>query len=205
MTFLQTDAIRVTARMAYGLAGPDLINTMHLELLSPSAISDAQAVVDVGEFLEVLYLTTDAVMGTFIKYIDYTVQNLTSDSAPLTSGWPTFIDGGSGTQVLPPQVAALMLARTPVSRKFGRVYFAGLTEDGASSGLWSGATLTALTNFAAQLLLTQVRTNGSWRYVVKTVASPVPPTAANSYTAPISAQVIDQARTQRRRSLSFGS
>lgn len=205
MTFNNLDAIRATARMAYGLGGPDLENTMSLELLSPPSLTDAQAQTDIGEFMEVLYSTIQSVMPTGLQFIDITIQNLTADAAPLVAGWPTFVAGLSAGVLTSPQIAALVLARTAVSRKTGRVYVPGMNEAGVQSGVWVGSTLTALQNFAAQLLLTQVRTNGNWRYAVRTRAVVPPPTNINSYDIPISASVILNARTQRRRSLGFGS
>ena len=205
MSFAQTDAIRVSARMSYEAGGQDLINTMHVELLSPSSLTDAEVVEDIGELLEVYYGEIITVQGAATKYVDYTVQNLTADAAPLQSDWPTFVDGDQVLALLPPQIAALILARTSVSRKFGRIYLPGLTEAGTLIDKWDGTTLTALTAFAAELLVTQVLTNGNWRYAVKTALSPDPPTVANSYDIPLTTSLILPTRTQRRRSSSFGS
>lgn len=205
MTFLNTDLIRISANCSFGVGGQDLINVLYAELISPSSLTDAQVLSDVGEVLELWYAPIPGVQNTNIQYVDYTVKNETQDAAPLTSVWPTFTVGSKGSEALPSQIVGLAIMRTAISRKFGRVNIGGLTEIDNATDVWLAPVLTAIGTLITNLLATQVATNGNYRYGVATQAVTPPRTIANSYDAPISGKVIGLCRTQRRRSAFFGS
>lgn len=205
MTFLNTDLIRVSARMNYDTPGPDLVNVMYFEMLSPSSLTDALLVADIGQALEVIYTGVKTVFPTSLVFTDITVKNETQDTAPIVSSWPTYLTGDSAIDPLPSQSAALVVARTNVSRKRGGVYVAGLQETGALGNTWTGGVLTNLIAFAAQLLVTHIMTSGNFRYGVASVNVTPPRDIANSFDVPISAAVVPFVRTQRRRSQGFGS
>jgi len=191
--------------MLFGVGGEDLINVLHFELVSPSSLTDAQVLSDIGEVLELIYAPMVAITWNQVQYADYTVKNVSTVDAPNTAVWPTFTVGGNATQATPPSNAALILARTNVSKKQGRVFVPGLTEAEAGAGVWSIGALTQLTIFGANLLLTHVATNGNYRYGVVTAAVPFPKTILNSFDVPISTAVVTPIRTQRRRALGIGS
>ncbi len=205
MTFLSTDLIRASARMNYSVPGPDLVNVMYFEMVSPSSLADALLVADIGQALEVIYAAVKTTFPTSLVFTDITVKNETQDTAPIVSSWPTFSTGDSTADPFPSQNAGLVVARTNVSRKQGRVYISGNQETGADGNAWAGGVLSNLTAFAAQLLVTHIMTSGNFRYGVASVAVAPPRNIANSFDVPISTAVIPFVRTQRRRSQGFGS
>ncbi len=205
MTFLSTELIRVSARCTFGVAGDDLVNVMYFQLVSPSSLTDAQVLADIGEVLELIYAPIPVLQNVVIQYVDYTVKNETLDAAPLTASWPTFTVGGAAPELLPRQCVALVLGRTAKSRKQGRVNLGGMTEASANGSSWLAAFLTSTGVFAANLLLLHVATNGNYRYGVASAGVTPPRTIANSFDLPISSTVVGLVRTQRRRSPGFGS
>jgi len=205
MTFLNTDLIRISANCSFGVGGDDLINVIYVELVSPSSLSDAFVLADIGEVLELWYAPLLASQNTNITYVDYSVKNETQDAAPLAATWPTFTAGGSAIEALPPQIVALTVMRTAKSRKSGRVNLGGFTEATNSSSDWNPGLQTSIGTFITNLLTTQIVTNGNYRYGVASQAVPPPRDIVNSFDVPISGKLITNLRTQRRRSESFGS
>ena len=205
MAFLATDLIRATARLEFGIPGPDLQNVMYFELISPSSLTDAQVLADIGEVLEIYYTTLLGSMNSQISFVDYAVKNETQDGAPLVALWPTLTVGGSGLEALSNQLVALVVMRTAKSRKSGRVNVGGFTELNLASNIWAAIAITAIGNFITALLTTQVATNGNYRYGVASAGVTPPRTILNSYDAPISGKLITNVRTQRRRSVGFGT
>lgn len=205
MAFANTDLVRATARLKFSTAGQDLQNVMYFELLSPSSLTDTQVLADIGQALEVYYTTLLAQMNDNILFIDYAVKNETADAAPLVATWPTLVNGSSPSEALSNQLVALAVMRTAKSRKSGRVNIGGFIEPSLISNVWAAAAITAMGNLITALLATQVMANGNWRYGVASAGVTPPRTIANSYDAPISGKFIGNVRTQRRRSVSFGS
>lgn len=205
MTFNSTDLIRASARLNYSIGGPDLVNVMYFQMVSPSSLADALVVSDIGQVLELIYGPVVATLNSSVQFTDYTVKNETQDAAPIVAGWPTLTVGGSAIDALPSQVVGLITARTNKSRKQGRVNVSGMAETLVNGNTWIGGGLTNLVSMAAQLLLLHVATNGNYRYGVASQAVLPPRDIVNSWDQPISSAVIAFVRTQRRRSQGFGS
>jgi len=205
MSFADTDLIRTTPRLAFGTPGSDLQNVMYFELLTPASLTNAQVLADMGEVLENIFGPLVTSMNSNVTFVDYVVKNETQDEAPLVDLWPTLTVGGSATEALAQQLAALVVMRTSQSRKSGRVNFGGLTETQLSSSVWTAGAITTLGLVIVQLLATHAVTNGSYRYGVASAGVTPPRTIANSFDAPLSGKFITAVRTQRRRSVGFGT
>lgn len=205
MTVTAGDALRVAARLRFGLGGQELINVTHHVLTIPSSLPDADVLSDMGEVLETYYNTIVARMNDKVLFEDYTVTNVTQDVVLGTDNWPTLIAGTSIIDAFPPQCAALILARTIVPRKQGRIYVPGLAEEGAVGSAWVAGALTDLGNFASKLLLAIVATNGVYSYRVFTRPDDGPPIILAKLDPPTTTAVVPFVRTQRRRSSFFGS
>lgn len=205
MTFLQTDLIRASANLKFNIGGHDLINVMYFELLSPSSLGDSLVLADIGQMFEVYYTILVSTLNLNVQFIDYTVKNETADAAPLTATWPTLTTGSNVNDVLPNQNVPLVIMRTAKSRKSGRVNLGGFSEAAQAGSLWTAPVTTTVGLFITQLLTTQIMTNGNYRYGVASQAVTPPRTIANSFDAPLSGKLIAGVRTQRRRTIGFGS
>ncbi len=205
MTVDAGDVIRVASRMSYGAGGQDLINVTHHELTTPGSLPDADVLTDMGLLMESYYFTIDSLMNDTITFVDYTVTNVTKDVVLGTDNWPTLTVGGSIVDALPPQNAALVLARTSTPRKQGRTYLPGFAEDNTSGSLWIAGTLAALANFAGLMLVSITVGSGTYVYRVFTRPDDGPPIILAKADPPTTVAVIPFVRTQRRRSSFFGT
>lgn len=197
--------LRVAAKLRYDIGGQVLINVMHFKLVTPATLADALVLADIGEVIEVFYNTVLTRINDSVIFEDYTVTDVDRDVILGTDTWPTLTTGSGVDDALPPQNAALVLARTVKPRKQGRVYLPGFVESAASGSAWIPAAVTSLANFAAEMLAGQVVTNGSYAYQVYTRADDGPPIVIAALDDPTTAAVISYVRTQRRRSSFFGA
>jgi len=204
MTVNAGDALRVAARMRYGIGGQELINVMHFVLNTPSSLPNASVLQDMGQVLEDFYIHIKSSMNISVQFEDYTVTNVTQDVVLGTDTWPTFVTGSGAVDALPPQCAALILARTITPRKQGRIYLPGFEEDLVAGSVWGAAALAALVSFSAEMLVTQAATFGVYSYRVFTRPDDGPPIILAKLDPPTTVAVVGFVRTQRRRSSFFG-
>lgn len=198
MAVVQNDIIRVTAQMSYGVGGQQLINVLHVLQLDAVSIPDPTALTDLGLMLEVFYTPLLASQSDRIQYIDYTAQNITQDILLGSATWPTFVAGGSPSGVISPQVALLIYFPTNKPNVQGRLFYPGIPETGVTDGIWTAGVQAAMASMGALMLSPYIASTGRYLYqVVNRVLK--------TNTNPTSAVVRAGARTQRRRSIGFGS
>lgn len=165
MTVVQDDVLRVTAEMS--ISGNALQNVLHWQLTSASSVTDAQALLDCGVFMESLYTEVRAQMNDAVLFDQIRVQNITQDVLLGVTDWPTISTGGSTVAALPLPVAALITFPTTVPQTRGGIYLAGFTElENTSGGALATSLLTTLAAFAVEALAIQVVGSNSYQYVL---------------------------------------
>jgi len=198
MTTQIGDVLRITAGMTYGTGGGDLQNTMHWQHNGTASLSDSNTVVQVGQILEQLYGTVLAQLPDHIKFVRYDVFNVTQSIITGFGLWPSFVAGTNPGPPTSPQVCPLIHSPTNKSRVMGRVSLPPFTEAAVTDGIWDAPTVTALINFAALLLTQLISSALRLDYVVLN-------RVLGTFQIPVGAVVGAASRTQRRRSIGFGS
>lgn len=165
--------------------------------LSSDTWDDAQD--GIIEVMDLVYNLLNGVMSPDATVTEYQIKNLTTgvDWGAVPSGVGA---GTAATDALPQGVAGLVTFSTNVNRRRGRKFIPGLTEGGVAAQLWGSAVLTALGDYAAQLLatLTGGPTDFSMQYVVTAGDDPL------AYSLPTEALVRDIPAYQRRRKPGVG-
>lgn len=198
MTVNVGDVLRASARSNFGTGGFDLVNVFHFQFDSAAAIPDAQAVTDIGAILEDMENAVISRIGTIIKYVDITIQNITQNTLLGANPWPTITAGLEPGDVVSPQVAALIIGRTLTPGIQARKYHYGAGENQVNNGTFLSTMLTSLGNYAARYIADN--------FIVGETYTPI---AYNKLldrrTKLTSSLVIATARTQRRRTIGRGS
>lgn len=175
------DVIEVIAEMS--LFGQRLLNVYHLVADQP--LDDADALADIGEYMDGLYTEANGVISAALAYTGIICRNLTENSPMGEISWPTLTFGGAtGGSELPTQIAGLVTLPTAVSRRRGRKFVPGMVEAQLTGGLLESAAVAALADFGAYLLSGQSMTSGAgWFYRV--VSLPLGPGTVSQATEAI--------------------
>jgi hypothetical protein len=132
------DVLQVTATMKVGVS-VTIQNVYHLVVKDIGGVDDEDVADDMGEYLEDIYTNLVASMTSSLIFIDYRVQNLTTEQDIGTFPWPSLTVGSSVASRLPFGVAALIKAKTQQGKHQGRKYFALFTEDHTDNGFVTAA------------------------------------------------------------------
>jgi hypothetical protein len=197
MAIANGDAIKVVCKMRYNNAG-DMINTFHVTPTVGVPADDADFFDQVGNYVDLSYGTIVGSLPDILTFEDITMYNLTQDSFVGTGPWPNQVSGGGATDAVSPQIASLVVFPTSFLRTQGRKYVPGFTEALYTDGALTAGALAILTTFGARFLDTIALTGFSVRFGVY---RPDPLRFAFLQ----SAKIIPNTRTQRRRTLGFGS
>jgi len=131
------DIIRVVAGFAYRPGGTPQSNVIHLVDAGAGGITDANLLIGVGTFLEVVYTTVQAVQSTTYQYTTYSVANITQGTIIGTLPWPTFTAGLAAAAVDAAQVVGLLRMVTARTRVQGRVNVGGIPETNIADSILS--------------------------------------------------------------------
>ncbi|GAG89688.1 unnamed protein product, partial [marine sediment metagenome] len=150
------DVLEITWKGKFNSAD-DIVNVFQARITDPQTGTKAEAIVWVTEWVEDLVTTIINELHPTYELVEVIVENLTQD---------TFIGqdvvgqiGINTSEALPPQVCALIMARTPVPEVDGRKYLGVFGEDTQSQGIWNAGAVTALQAFASVWSSTLVATN----------------------------------------------
>lgn len=191
------ETARIAARMNFaGVA--DIVNVYWAENLSGGIVSDANILIDAGALMEILMNQINANLSNLMTYEDISVSNISTGSPIGVAPWPVLTVGGSASDAIPTQVAALVIGRTSFARVQGRKYLGLFVETSKVGSAWSVGVLTALANFATQWETSQIVNGRTYEFGVWR------PSLASLVTFRNTAVLAD-ARTQRRRTPGRGS
>lgn len=193
----QDDVLRVTAEMS--IDGADIQNVLHFRSTNAPIIGDSEALGDIADIMDAIYTLVQSRITEQQDFDQIRVQNVTTDILLGSALWPVINAGTATGDRLPDQSAALVTLPTALSRVRGGVYLGVFSDTTTGSGSdLNAATLTAVTNFAAELLVEHVFGTSSYRYVVFNAL-------LNTFALPVSAIAHSIWRTQRRRRQGVGS
>lgn len=192
MTVNQNDIIEVAARMEFD-GVEDVINVYQLQYLDPASLSDTQVILDINQFLNVLYGLLVAAMPLIEFFRDFRYRNITQGTLMGLVGWPGFVTGEGLGQALPPGLALLVSYNTVVPRVGMRKYYGTFTEDNNDAdGTWSAALTAVGSAVAAATIPPFIGIVGTYQFGYLS-----PKTAA--FEVPVGATVTDIPAYQRRR------
>jgi len=173
------------------------VNVLHLIVTNGGTSPENDVLNDVHDFLEAAYGELVPGIASVLDHGGASVFNVTAHG-PIGEVSPiAALNGGATGQCLPPQVAALLVLPTAVSRVQGRVYIPTTAEGYNDGGLVELAYRAFIVDFGDYLTTTYVGAAGnSLRYRV---------VGAHGNLVPTSAFVVPRFRTQRRRTSGRGS
>jgi hypothetical protein len=179
--------------------GSDVQNVMHIRSTNAPEIEDTTALGDMADLMDAFYTVVNSFITVDQVYDQVRVQNVTTDVLLGSALWPNLNAGAGAGARQADQVAALITMPTSVPRTRGGVYLGvSPTSAGTSDSSIGAPFLTALANFAAQLVAEQVFGTSSYRYVIYN-------RLLDTFVLPVSAIVHGVWRTQRRRRQGVGS
>jgi hypothetical protein len=155
MTVNVNDVVRVTAEMSMDYAG-EVQNVYYVQLDTGSAVDDEDFMDEVADALEDAYTYLLPHLSPNYNFDTIAFYNVTQDVSMGDIGWPTLTVGTNTSGMTTPQVAAQVDFRASGTNGLGRKYIGGVGEDAVDSGTMTPTFLTALANYAAQLLLSVV-------------------------------------------------
>lgn len=158
MTWGTGHVARATAIMDLGTEGA-IQNVFHVQKLSGSGAVDdaADAII---EMLEDVYTE---LLGFLTDDLDFEAVNILlidTNEALGNLPWPTLTAPTNTQEWIAPGVAALNIARTGVSRRFGRKYFGPFCENHSQDGAWVSSLVTAVSAACDVLYSTYNASNG---------------------------------------------
>lgn len=171
MTVQNTDVLRADARFLFNSATA-VQNVFHLRN-DGAAIAEADALDDIVELLEALYVLIGGILKTLQVLQDVRVINITQDT---DVGLGTFVDTTPGTVTTEavPQNAFGLILDTPRLASKGRKFFGPVTDLNYNEGGIIGAgALAAMGNVGDYMIVQQVATNNAWRFGVQSTLAGV--------------------------------
>lgn len=193
------DVIEVTAKGKFNTAD-DIINVYQAKITDPQGGTKAETLSWVGEYLVAIGTPLNPLFHPTYELVELIVENLTQNTF-----LGQIVVGTIGTnlsEALPPQVCALVMARTPTPAIDGRKYLGPFGEDTQSQGIWTAGTLTALQAFATVWEDVFVAVNLVTGVAVIVTKVPLMPPVEHTIEG---TRVILTTRTQRRRTIGRGS
>lgn len=198
MTVEDLDVVRLTAEMLnQGI--DDVQNVYHVLKVDGGSMTDADFMDDMADQLDLMYAFLTPRQITTHTYEQITGQKVFGgDDLMPDTAWPARIAGVQTADALPPQVAAMVAGQTVVSKVQGRKYLGGFTEIDNVNGVLESILVTALTNFALNWIGDFIFGAHTYRFGVWNKLTSV-------FTPLVSDLVLGTFRTQRRRTIGFGS
>lgn len=163
MTVNSGDILRVTAKMYMGVV--DVQNVYHIQAQSTGEVSDEDAVDEIKARLNAAYAELVPQQTDTLQYDTIEIFNVTQDKPIDEVTWPTLTDGDVVGDMLPSQMSGLVRFTTQTARSQGRKFIGGVIEgDNDSDGLPDTDILTALADYAADLLAAWLVGSGSFAF-----------------------------------------
>jgi len=143
--------MRITAKMSWNQE--DIQNVYHIRSSSTTTNSDATILGEIADDLEDAYGYIYAAMHDEMTFDSISGYNVTADRFMGEIPWPALTAGTEGNNPLPMQDSGLVRFATDALGSQGRKYLGVFTTASLDSdGTLSSTLLTALGNFAAQLV-----------------------------------------------------
>lgn len=197
------DILRVTAQIKSGQTASRMQNVYYWQAKTVVSQVFADIKADFAARLNQMYATINVFQSTLTVADGFRLIDLTQKETYGKGTW-TYAGTAPGQEMMPPQVAAEMLAYTFTAGRYGRKYLGPFFENDQADGAWSAGILTAFGNFAALW-------NATWTGSVtgNTYDSGIVRKEAGVYTfkqfaTALGTYVVPYARTQRRRTSGFG-
>lgn len=152
MTAQTNDIMRVAAKLT-DINGDAVVNVFHVRLDSGGPVDDNDIMIEIGNYMEVIYTNIVSVLQVGMDFIDINFFNVTQDSPLGSMLWPNLTVGSGTGDPLPAQVAAMVRGTTGKSRNWARKFFGVFSESqNTDDGKISGTVQTALTNLLGDWL-----------------------------------------------------
>lgn len=122
------------------------------QFVSADAVTDSQVIGDLTDRVQSdMYGTLTATLADNYVISNMEFKNLTTNTLMDVVTWTgdAFMAVG---ELLPLGIAGLVTANTGTPKVRGRKFIPAITENSCTDSLWTGATVTALTNFAAMYI-----------------------------------------------------
>lgn len=159
------DRVRATVRGINGGLGATQ-NVFQLRLVSAD-LAEADALDDIIEILEALYVLIGSILSTLHVISDVRVVNDTDNSDVGTASFADPTPGVDAGNRHPPQMAYVLNLLTASLSSQGRKYFGpAMTGDADTVGLLGASTILALADVGDYMSAQQVATNGTWEFGV---------------------------------------
>jgi hypothetical protein len=143
----------------------DVVNVFQLQHTTGVAVTDAQAVADIGQFMDDLYVILEGILTILMIAREIKIFNKTQLILLGAYPFPTF---NGGLQVLPPTapgVAILSNFATGIPRVTPRKYWGVMTETSMDTqGQWEVPTLAVIATANSLLLAEYIGVNSNWQY-----------------------------------------
>jgi len=192
------DIIEVSARGEFD-GTEDVVNVYQFKLTSAGPITDTEAVSDLLDLLDDLYVLWVPKQTTNYIYRDVRFANQTQSTLMGTFPWGAVTAGTNVGESLPPGNAAVLNLGTAIPRVILRKFIGGITKALIDAdGTWDASIVTAMLNMAAILLAQWTGSYGTWEYGFFS-----PKTL--QWETPVAATATDIVGYQRRRKQGRGS
>jgi hypothetical protein len=166
MSVLLNDILRVATRIK-DYQGEDVVNVWHVRSDSVTPVDEAAAMVELGEYMELIYGCFDNHIDDNAHFYDINVFNVTQNSPMGSTAWPTFTNGSGTGDVLPAQTACLIRGTTGKSRNWARKFLGPFTESmNTDEGRINGTLVTELIAAGVAWLAGYTGSFGDWVPVV---------------------------------------
>lgn len=203
MPLLEGDILRCTPQIKNTALGSRFQNVFTYAVTG--FISDVFADIqnDFALQMNTLYNTIEPMMTADNLNDGVKLLNITRKETYGVFPW-TFAGSNVGTDDLPAQICAEVLAYTKDSGRFGRKYLGPMVESEVTDGVWSAAMQAALSGFAGiyiQQFVGGVTGNTYTAGVARKVGAAY---VFQAFAGALGTQVITYARTQRRRTPGYG-
>lgn len=135
------DIISVSCRFGFHNLD-DQVNKLHVRVgTPPSPNDDASLSEDILGWVDQFYTELAPAISDNVGTTDITLYNVTEDAPVGQYSWPTLAGGEATAEPLPPQATMLVLLRTGLKRRLGRMYLPTFTESHQNGGVWGSGTI----------------------------------------------------------------
>jgi hypothetical protein len=180
------------------LGAGDIVNVFHADMIGVDD-GDEQGVFDaIAGHLNQAYSILVSSLPDVVTFADITMQNLSQNILMGSASWPSLTVGSGATDAMPPQIANLVVFPTLIPRSQGRKYLPCFTEALYVDGAITAGGISLLNQWGLEFVGQQDTTFHSFQFGNYSES----PAHFYSWT---SRKVIPAARTQRRRTIGFGS
>jgi hypothetical protein len=124
----------------------ELRNIFYGQWSDPTGLNMYQMMLN--QYISAVYAPLWAITSTLVTLYDYDVYKRVSNTWVFDSNSTFQHVGADPSDMLPNQVAGVIIGKVAAWRGFGRKFFGGFTEPHQSAGLWGASLLSALVTSA---------------------------------------------------------